>query len=161
MAKTELRDPRGRVLRWILRTPIIIYRTPLRYVFGRLLIMLTHEGRHSGRVYDTVLTLLYRDHVSGDIYVASDWGPQADWYLNIMKKPPLNVQVGRRSFQPVPRVVGFAEARDIYRRAWRRRPLMGRWGLFLVGRPWPRVGEDFERMALEMPLTAFRLSVPA
>ena len=63
--------------------------------------MLTHIGRVTGKSRNVVLEVVRNDAKSNAFYVASGWGENSDWLLNIQKDPNVNVQFKRRSFPAV------------------------------------------------------------
>jgi deazaflavin-dependent oxidoreductase (nitroreductase family) len=55
--------------------------------FGRIMV-LQHTGRRSGNTY---LTPLNYAEVDGDVYCLAGFGQQADWYLNVMASPDVEI----------------------------------------------------------------------
>lgn len=87
------RKPAG-LLRWILRSPVYLYRARLGFLLGRRFVMIEHRGRRSGRHYRTVVEVAGRRN--GEWICASGTGPGADWYLNLRANGLLAVWVGPR-----------------------------------------------------------------
>ncbi len=52
------------------------------------LMVISHSGRKSGRVYRT--PLIYSEH-QGEIYAASGFGSSSDWYKNILRNPQVEI----------------------------------------------------------------------
>jgi deazaflavin-dependent oxidoreductase (nitroreductase family) len=90
------RKPQG-VLRLGLRFPIWLYDMGLGGIFGKRFLLLHHLGRKSGKEHKTIIEIIRYDGPTGNYYVASGWGTQADWYLNLRDHPQVNIMVGRRS----------------------------------------------------------------
>ena len=74
-----------------------LYRLGLGHVVGRMILLLITTGRKSGLPR---VTPLQYEEVDGLVYVASALGTKADWFLNILADPCVQVQVGlRRRFE--------------------------------------------------------------
>lgn len=154
----NLSNPRSRLLRAFLRTPRLLYRTPLRALLGRFYVLIEHRGRKSGHVYRTVVDRLHTDRETGEIFVTSAWGDTSDWFRNIQATPCSAVWIGRRRFEPTQRLVELDEAQEIHRKAKDERPLAMRFGLALVRYPFPKTDEDLRELSLFMPVVGFRRS---
>ncbi len=152
----RLRNPRNLLLRAFLRTPLLLYRTPLRYLLGHWYLVVKHRGRRTGKDYSTVLDIQHIDKATGEIYVSSGWGQDADWWRNIKASPAVEVTIGRRRFVPAQRFLEPTEAYTIRRRVWRKHPIMSRISLFTTNYPSPKIDKDLRRWALDMPFVAFR-----
>ncbi|HTY28018.1 MAG TPA: nitroreductase family deazaflavin-dependent oxidoreductase [Mycobacterium sp.] len=88
-------QPPAGLTRFLFRTPILVYRLRLGWLFGSRLLLLNHVGRVSGKPRQSVLEVAEHD---GDTYVvASGWGPTAAWYRNILHTPDVTIQVGTRT----------------------------------------------------------------
>ncbi len=83
--------------RLLLRIPIYSYRLGLGWLFGDRLMLLNHIGRVSGKQRQTVLEVVTHDPSDDSFVVASGWGPTAAWYRNVVDKPEVSIQVGRRT----------------------------------------------------------------
>jgi deazaflavin-dependent oxidoreductase (nitroreductase family) len=106
----ERRRP-SKLLRWLFRLPVGIYRARLGWIFGRRFLMLTHRGRKSGLVRRTVVEVVAH---SGSTYVVfSGYGATADWYRNALASPPLRVDVGSEHFEPAVRDIPEPERRQL------------------------------------------------
>src|SRR5579864_1968426 len=78
-----LSNRRSRLARLLFRSPIWLYHLGLGRIFGHQFLLLTHAGRRTGRVHETVLKVLHYDPLTKETIVASAWGEQTDWYRNI------------------------------------------------------------------------------
>src|SRR5918911_827984 len=58
---TLLKDRRALVARLILRCPVVVYRLGFGWLLGHQFLLLTHVGRRTGRVRETVLKVLHDD----------------------------------------------------------------------------------------------------
>lgn len=79
--------------RFALRLPILLFRAGLGPVFGRRFLLLHHTGRVTGADRHVVLEVVARDPAGGSWTVASGYGPKADWYRNLRRRPQTVVQV--------------------------------------------------------------------
>lgn len=93
--------------------------------------LLTHRGRRTGTVRQTVLEVVRYDPARRECIVVSAWGERADWYRNLQASPALALQVGRERYRPVQRFLSEAEIAVELRDYQRRHPLlfrlMARW----------------------------------
>ena len=110
-----LRDPRARVSRFLLQMPLYLYRLQLGWLLGHEFLVLTHVGRHTGRIHQTVLKVLRYDSSTRESIVASAWGERSDWYQNIQAHPAVAVSTGGDQFIPRQRVVPPDEAFEVFR----------------------------------------------
>lgn len=143
-------------LRLAFRLPIYLYRLDLGWLLGHRFVLLTHRGRKSGRVRQTVLEVVHYEPSTRETVVVSGWGERSDWYRNLEVQPALEVRIGRERYVPeqrflTPREV-YAEIADYERRhPWAVRilaPLLG----FRLG------GSDAARRAFagSLRMVAFR-----
>lgn len=154
----KLRDPHSPVMRAFLRTPVLLYRTPLRVMLGSFYVQIEHRGRKSGRLFRTVVDRLHTDHETGEVFVTSAWGEKSDWFRNIQAAPSSGVWIGRRRFEPIQRIVDLDEAYEIHRKAKEERPLAMRFGLALMNYPFPKTEDDLRELTRFMPVVGFRPS---
>ena len=85
--------PRG-LRRSLLRLPRMAFHGGLGFLYGRRLVLVTHTGRHSGRLHEVVLEVVAHSP-TGAVTVASGYGPRADWYRNLLADPETTITVGR------------------------------------------------------------------
>lgn len=81
-----------RIPRVLARSPILLYRAGLGFLFGRRMTMLEHLGRNSGRRRYVVLEVLERHDDA--IVVVSGYGGKAQWYRNVVANPRVRVWTG-------------------------------------------------------------------
>jgi len=110
-----LRDPRARVSRFLLQMPLYLYRLQLGWLLGHEFLVLTHVGRHTGRIHQTVLKVLRYDSSTRESIVASAWGERSDWYQNIQAHPAVAVSTAGDQFISRQRVVPPDEAFEVFR----------------------------------------------
>jgi len=110
--------------------PQLIYAIGLGPIYGRMVLLLTTQGRKSG--LPRITPLQYED-IEGDIVIGSALGGKADWFRNIQANPQVKVRVGSREFtgigEPItdpvqiadfleyrlrknPRLIGFIMSRE-------------------------------------------------
>jgi deazaflavin-dependent oxidoreductase (nitroreductase family) len=117
----------------VFRIPLWLYRLGLGWLLGHQFLVLTHVGRRTGRVHQTVLKVLHHDPSTGESIVASAWGEQTDWYRNIQARPALAVQIAGARFVPRQRVVPPDEALAVFRDWIRRQRWFARLMLGQIG----------------------------
>lgn len=147
--------PRG-LFRHLLRSPIVLYRLALGWVFGARFLLLTHTGRISGETRRTVIEVMRRDPDSGACMVAAAWGEKSDWFRNIRRQPAVRVTLGTTSFAARAELLGEAEATeeftsyaDRYPKAWAALTRL------LTGEMLPASPEASRTLAASIPVVAF------
>jgi len=86
-------------VRWIVRSPISVYRARMGLVFGPRLLMLEHTGRTTGARRYVVLEIVGHPH-HGTYVVVSGFGAKAQWYRNVRADPSVRIWLG--SHRPAP-----------------------------------------------------------
>jgi hypothetical protein len=79
-------------MKWLYKTPILLYRLGLGFLVGRLFMIMTTVGRKSGQPCRTAIEF---HEYKGRRYVFSAWGMKADWYRNIATNPTITIQTWR------------------------------------------------------------------
>lgn len=126
------KKPTG-LLRLLLRLPIYVYRLELGWLLGHRFLLLTHRGRRTGLLHQTVLEVLKYDATTSESIVMAALGDRADWLRNIRHSPPLEVQTGRRCYVPMYSVLSEDEA-DRFLDEWERdHPLESAIGARVMG----------------------------
>ncbi len=97
------------------RLPVCLYRMRLGWLLGRRLMLLTHQGRHSGVPRRVVLEVVGHDEGSDAYYVVAAWGERAQWLLNLKSNPEAAVIVGRRRFRAVAHITAVEDAERVLR----------------------------------------------
>lgn len=121
------------LLRLLLRLPIYLYRLDLGWLLGSRFLLLTHRGRRTGLLHQTVLEVLRHDAATEESVVMAALGDRADWLRNIRRSPPLEVQIGRRRYVPQYRILSNAEAARLLD-TWRRdHPIEAAFGCQVLG----------------------------
>ena len=97
----------------IFKLPLIIYRLRLGWLFGHRFLLLTHVGRKSGKVRQTILAVLSYDSSSMEIKAVSAWNA-SEWYKNIQVTPAVSVETGFTSYSPVQRELSAEEIAHLF-----------------------------------------------
>jgi deazaflavin-dependent oxidoreductase (nitroreductase family) len=80
------------LVKWLYKTPILLYRLGLGFLVGRLFMIMITVGRKSGQPRRTAIEF---HEYKGRRYVFSVWGKKADWYRNIEANPCITIQTWR------------------------------------------------------------------
>jgi deazaflavin-dependent oxidoreductase (nitroreductase family) len=83
--------PKG-LLKWLFKTPTLLYRLGLGFFIGRLFMVMTTIGRKSGQTRRTPIEF---HEFKGRKYVFSGWGTRTDWYRNVEAHPHITIQTWR------------------------------------------------------------------
>jgi deazaflavin-dependent oxidoreductase (nitroreductase family) len=138
-----------------MRAPIWVYRAHLGILLGGRFVLVHHVGRVSGRERRVVVEVVERDPTSGAVTVASGFGPQSDWYRNLLAHPDTTIQLGGRAMQVRARPLAPAEAGEVMQRYARRHP---RAAVALAGYMGFEVdtgSEDFGKIGRALPMIRF------
>ena len=151
---SNTKPPRG-LMRSLLRLPIWLYRVRLGWLLGSRFLMLTHIGRTSGRVRQSVLEVVGYDQARDSYIIASGWGEKADWLRNIQKNPNVLVDVGGRRFEATAERLAPEAALYVARDYARQHPvafraLAGR----LTGQTLTGTDADYRALAQAVPFVA-------
>ena len=101
------------IKRLFFRFPLLLYKAGLGPLLGERFLKLTHTGRVSGLVRETVLEVVKHDGETGTYYIASGWGWKSNWYLNILKTPRVEVQVKNRKFRATARELSHEDSASV------------------------------------------------
>jgi deazaflavin-dependent oxidoreductase (nitroreductase family) len=157
----HLAQPRGWA-RLAFRLPIWLYRLRLGWLLGDRFLLLTHIGRSSGQLRQTVLEVLRHDRASGTYIIASGFGPQADWFRNIQKTPRVLVMSGGERWEATAEQLSVPAAHDELLDYARRHPRALRaLSRLMIGEHLTGSSESCQRLAERIPLVALRPRQPA
>lgn len=84
----RLAYPSGRLMKYVYKSPILLYRVGLGFIVGRLFMVMTTTGRKSGLPRRTAIEF---HEYNGRKYVMVGWS-QSDWYRNIQVNPLMTIQ---------------------------------------------------------------------
>lgn len=116
--------PSHPVMKWLFKTPLLLWRLGLGPLVGRLFMIMTTTGRKSGQPRHTAIEY----HTwRGRKYVLAAW-PKSDWYRNLQADPRLTIQTAVGAESVIARrltdeaeladVYEFAAANPLMRRFW-------------------------------------------
>src|ERR1700739_4858415 len=105
-----------RMLRYLFRAPVYIYRWHLEWLFGKRLVLLTHTGRRTGLRRKTVLEVVEYRKEGPEVIVANGFGPDSDWLRNIEAKLDDEVTIVRQHFVASHRFLCEDEATKVIER---------------------------------------------
>lgn len=100
----------GPVLKRALRAPTALYSVGAGRLLGHRFLLLTHRGRHSGRVYRTLLEVVHWDPTQCEAIVMSGFGATANWYENIVAGGAVEIAIANKRFHPSVRPLEPQEA---------------------------------------------------
>lgn len=113
-------------MRWLFKVPLWLYRADLGWLFGHRLARLTHRGRRSGRIRQTVVEVVRYEPRTREIVVAAAWGGRTDWYRNIQASPALEIRTGGTAYRPAQHLLTSDELDRELRGYVRRHPWLAR-----------------------------------
>jgi deazaflavin-dependent oxidoreductase (nitroreductase family) len=153
-------DRPSRLLKVVFNAPAVLYRMGLGWTLGKRILAVTHSGRKTGKLRETVLEVLVFDSDNKESVVVSAFGNRADWYLNLRIQPALRVRTGRMDYIPEQRFLTSDEAREAAIEFSHRHP----WEVRLVPRVLPAIGaavpkdsdSDSVDLLASLPMVAFR-----
>lgn len=151
-----LQDRQALLSRVAFRAPILLYRLGLGGLLGHQFLLLTHAGRRTGRVHQTVLKVLRYDPATRESVVASAWGNEADWYRNIQRRPALAVQSAAAWYVPETRCVPPDEAFEIFSDWTRRQRWFAELMLGQIGLTWDVPEWQKRAIVARFPFIGFR-----
>jgi deazaflavin-dependent oxidoreductase (nitroreductase family) len=138
----------------IFKLPLLLYRLRLGWLLGKRFMLLTHVGRHSGKVRRTVLAVLRFDKHSKEIYAVSAW-KRSDWYYNIQTAPALQVETGFVRYVPMQRTLSAEEITTTFIEYRNKHPIFSRMICRIPGWKWDSSYEEFLELARTLRGVAF------
>ncbi len=143
------------LFKWILKVPGWMFRMKLGFLFGDRFILLTHVGRKSGATYHTPLEVVTHDESSGEYFVCSGTGPNADWYRNISTTPAGSIQVRNDAWTPEQRMLSDEEAATRFAEYEQAHAKTAERLLSSMGQSYDGTDDDRVRMMANIPMVAF------
>lgn len=139
----------------ILKLPLLLYRTGMGWLLGKRFMLLTHVGRCSGKVRQTVLAVLSFDPKTKEIKAISAWSA-SDWYKNILTSPALQVETGRTRYVPVHYFLSSEEIAALFEDYRRKHPIFSRIVCRIPGWQWDSSHEEVLELAKTLRGVAFQ-----
>jgi deazaflavin-dependent oxidoreductase (nitroreductase family) len=93
-----------------MRLPRPLYHRGWGRFLGHTFLLITHQGRKSGKRRETVAMALNYDPETREVVVCSAWGPDSGWMRNLRAHPALEIQIGREKYVPEQRFLSEDEA---------------------------------------------------
>jgi deazaflavin-dependent oxidoreductase (nitroreductase family) len=152
-------DPKPPVfLSKFFKLPLFFYRLGLGWIFGKRFMVLTHVGRRSGTVYQSVLAILAYDAATRQIKAVSPW-KTSNWFRNIQATPALEVQTAGVRYQPRQRFLSPEEIAAAFVQFRHERPIFGRMVARIPGWNIDSTYEEFLELARTLRGVAFEPKV--
>lgn len=152
--------PPGGVLRWLQSLPAYLYRARLGFLLGHRFLVLVHDGRRTGRRYETPLEVVQYDRSRREATVVAGWGRKTAWLHNVEAGLAREVWIGRERYVPVVRRLDLEEAVVVLERYERRSGLPRRlvWAVLsrLLGWRYDGTPAARRRAAEQLPMEALR-----
>ena len=139
----------------ILKLPLLLYCLRLGWMFGHRFMLLTHKGRRSGKIRQTVLAVLRFDPNTKEIMAISAWSA-SEWYKNILSAPALQVETGFTRYVPVHRSLTSEQIAQLFEDYRRDQPLFSRIVCRIPGWRWNSSHAEFLELANTLHGVAFR-----
>jgi deazaflavin-dependent oxidoreductase (nitroreductase family) len=147
------------VLRLLAHAPVRLFDWNLGWVLGHRFVMLEHVGRRTGTHHRTVLEVVRWDASNREVVVVSGFGPDADWYRNVVAAGFARVAVARERFDALARVMPPEQAVSVLADYERRNRAIApgvRWMLGrLVGWRYDGSPAARRRVVEQLPMVAF------
>ncbi|GAB1471849.1 nitroreductase family deazaflavin-dependent oxidoreductase [Chloroflexota bacterium] len=138
------------------RLPIWLYRLRLGWLLGERFLLLTHTGRKSGLMHQTVIEVVRHDTETGAYLVASGFGSKSDWFLNIQKNPNTTITVKNRTLTTRARMLSESESAIELLDYAKRHPLAFKeLTRMFMGKAMEATEEDCRQFAKSAPIIAF------
>ena len=139
----------------ILKLPLLLYRTGLGRLLGQRFMLLTHIGRRSGKVRQTVLAVLHFDPSTREIRAISAWSA-SEWYKNILALPALQVEMGSTRYVPVYHSLSTEEIATLFEEYRSEHPIFSRIVCRIPGWKWDSSHEELFELAKTLRGVAFQ-----
>jgi deazaflavin-dependent oxidoreductase (nitroreductase family) len=151
-----LRRQPGRLVLALMRTPRPLYHRGWGRLLGHTFLLITHQGRKSGKRRETVAMALSYDPETREAVVFSAWGPNTAWIRNLRAHPALEIQIGRERYLPEQHFLSEDEAVAVCTEFRRRHPLRLRLFATILG--WGDLGSEaaMREFVQRRPFVAFR-----
>lgn len=147
------------MLKRILGAPVRLYDLGAGRLFGHRFLLLTHRGRHSGRLYRTMLEVVRWDAERGEATVMSGFGSRSNWLLNVEAGGAEEIRIAGARFRPAVRKPDTAEAVEVLAGYERRNrlaaPIVRAMLSRLAGFPYDSSPVARRRLVETLPLVAF------
>lgn len=138
----------------VFKLPLVLYRLRLGRLLGHRFMMLTHTGRRSGKVRQTILAVLSFDPRTREIKAVSAWNA-SEWYKNIKAAPAVQVETGSTRYAPVQRDLSPEEVAQLLIDYRQQHPIFSRIICRIPGWKWDSTFDEFLTLARTLRGVAF------
>lgn len=142
--------------RWFFRAPIFLYRWRLGWLLGGRFLLLHHTGRRSGLPREAVVEVLRHDPAGDSYLIASGFGERSHWFRNVMARPEVEIEVGRRRLAARAERLSLEDAAAELARYGRAHPRAARVLGRYLGLEWDGSEGQAEAVAAEIPIIALK-----
>lgn len=136
--------------------PRYLYRWHLGWLLGHRCLMITHVGRKTGHLRQTVVEVVHYDPSTQECIVISGYGTRSDWYCNLEAQPACEVQIGRQRYRPRQRLLSKEETLAVLQEYERHHPRGFRELMRLVGYAYDGTPEGLRAISQVVRGIAFR-----
>jgi deazaflavin-dependent oxidoreductase (nitroreductase family) len=105
-----LRGQPGRLALVFMRIPRPLYHRGWGRLLGHTFLLITHQGRKTGKPRETVAMALTYDSTTREAVVCSAWGANTEWIRNLRAHPALQIQIGSDRYVPQQQFLSEDEA---------------------------------------------------
>jgi deazaflavin-dependent oxidoreductase (nitroreductase family) len=105
-----LRQQPGRLALWCMRLPRPLYHRGWGRLVGHTFVLITHQGRNTGRAHETVAMPLTYNPETHQVIVCSAWGQGTQWIRNLRAHRALQIQIADETYTPEQRFLDEDEA---------------------------------------------------
>lgn len=144
-----------------MRIPRPLYRRGWGWLLGHTFLLISHQGRNTGKRRETVAMALTYDRQTRTVVVCSAWGPNTEWMRNLRAHPALEIQIGRERYVPEQQFLTDHEAFAVGVEFRRRHPWRLRFIATILGWGDLRPDDALRELIRERPFVSFRPAAPA
>lgn len=147
------------------RAPLLADRRGLRWllggrIVGAPIVILTHRGRRTGRLYRTPVEAIVERDATGEIIVSPMRGTRGGWYRNTLAGGLEEVTLRGESFPVEWRELSEEESREALGDYVDSHRLYGRVVLWCLARGHRLRGTPLDAVAAAIPMLALRRTAP-
>ena len=144
----------NQLLLLLFRLPVWVYRLHLGWLLGHRFLIVTHQGRKTGKVRHTVVEVVRHDRAGGEFIVVAGYRRTSDWYRNIQATSALQIHVGGRRFTPFQRFLTPEEVGKEFEDYESRHPRLARTLAWMVGLEYDGSESQRKTLTSELPMIA-------
>src|SRR5690348_8498298 len=83
----------GRLALALMRLPRPLYHHGWGRLLGHTFVLITHVGRRTGALHETVAMTATYDPATREVVVCSAWGPDTEWIRNLRAHPAARITI--------------------------------------------------------------------